>query len=55
MGGTRNAYKILTAKLEGKRPLERPRHRWEDNIRKDLREVGCENVDWYHLAQNRDQ
>jgi len=40
MGEMRNAYKILVRKLEGKRPLRRPRYRWEDNIRMDLREIG---------------
>jgi hypothetical protein len=45
----------LVANPEGKRPLRRPRHRWEDNIRMDLREVGWEGVDWMHLAQDRNQ
>jgi hypothetical protein len=40
MGEMRNAYSILVGKPEGKRPLRRPRHRWEDNIRMDLREIG---------------
>ena len=40
---------------EGKRPLGRPRHRWEDNIKMDLREVGCGGVDWIELAQDRDR
>jgi hypothetical protein len=53
----RSAYNILVAKLEGKRPLEGPRHKWEDNIRMDLKnkETGWEGVDWMHLAQDRDQ
>jgi hypothetical protein len=55
MGGMRNAYDILVGKPEGKRPLGRPRHRWEDNIRMNLREIGWEGVDWIHLAQDRDQ
>jgi hypothetical protein len=55
LGEMRNVYKILVRKLEGKRPLRRPRHRWEDNIRMDLMEIGWENVDWMHLAQDRDQ
>jgi hypothetical protein len=54
MGETRNIYKILVRKLEGKRPLGRPRHRWED-IRMDLRKAGWEVVEWIHLAQDRDQ
>jgi hypothetical protein len=45
----------LVGKLEGKRPLERPRHRWEDNIRMDLQEVGCGCMDWIGLAQDRDK
>jgi hypothetical protein len=39
---------------EGKRPLGRPRHRWGDNIKMDLQEVGCEGMDWIELAQDRD-
>jgi hypothetical protein len=50
----RNAYSILVRKPEGKRPAGRPRHRWED-IRMNLREVGWEDVDWIHLAQDRDK
>jgi len=46
----RNAYKILVRKPEGKRLLGRPRHRWEDNIGMDLREIGWEGVNWMHLA-----
>jgi hypothetical protein len=41
-------------KPEGKRPLGRPRHRWEDNIKMDLQEVGCGGVDWIELAQDMD-
>jgi hypothetical protein len=51
----RNAYKILVRRPEGKRSLGRHRHRWEDNIRMDLREIGWEGMDWIHLAQDRDQ
>jgi hypothetical protein len=51
----RNAYKILDGKSEWKRPLGRPRRRWDDNIRKDHRVVRCEEVDWIHLAQDRGQ
>jgi hypothetical protein len=50
-----NAWNILVGKPEGKKPLGRPRCRWEDNIRIDLRETGWEGVDCIHLAQNRDQ
>jgi hypothetical protein len=46
---------ILIEKLEGKRPLGRPRRRWEDNIRMDLREIVLGDVDWMHLAQDRNQ
>jgi hypothetical protein len=45
---------ILVEKPEGKGPRGRHRHRWEDNIRMDLREIGWEDVNWIHLAQNRD-
>ena len=41
-------------KPEGKRPLGRPRHRWEDNIKMDLQNVGCGSMDWIELAQDRD-
>ena len=50
----RGVYRVLVAKPEGRRPLGRPRHRWEDNIRMDFREVGCGYVDWMELAQDRD-
>jgi hypothetical protein len=52
--GEKNAYRILVGKPEGKRPLGRPRHRWEDNIRMDLREIGWGGMDWIDLAQDRD-
>ena len=42
-------------KPEGKRPLGRPRRRWEDNIEMELQEVGCEGMDWIDLAQDRDR
>jgi ribosome biogenesis protein Nip4 len=45
----------LAWKPEGKRPLRRPRHRWEDNIKMDLQEVGCEVMDWIELVQDRDR
>jgi hypothetical protein len=46
---------LLISKPEGKRPVGRPRHRWEDNIRRDLQEVGCGGMDWIGLAQDRDR
>jgi hypothetical protein len=54
VGEIRNAYKILVGKPDGKRPFRRPRHRWEDNIKIDLRERDLECVDWIRLAQNVD-
>jgi len=51
----RGVYRILVGKPEGKRPLERPRRRWVDNIRTDLQEVGCGYMDWIGLAQDRDR
>jgi hypothetical protein len=53
MGERRGAYRALVGKPEGRRPLGRPRHRWENNIKMDLREVGWEGADWIDLAQNR--
>jgi hypothetical protein len=53
--GEKNAYRILVGKQEGKRPLGRPRRRWEDNIRRDHREIGWGGMDWIDLAQDRDQ
>jgi hypothetical protein len=50
----RNAYETLVRKPEWKRLLERPSHRWKDNIRTDLREIVLEGVDRMHLAQDRD-
>jgi hypothetical protein len=55
MGAKRNAYRTLVGKPEGKRPLRRPRHRWKDNIRMDLREIGGGDMYWIDLAQDRDQ
>jgi hypothetical protein len=49
-GGTRNAYRILVGKPEGKRPLGRPRRRWVYNIKIDLREIGWDGMDWIDLA-----
>ena len=54
MGQRRVVYRVLVGKPEGKRPLGRPRRRWEDNIRVDLQEVGLGYEDWIGLAQNRD-
>jgi len=47
-------YRVLVGKAEGKRPLGRPRRRWEDNFKMDLQEVGCGGVYWIELAQDRD-
>jgi hypothetical protein len=55
MGEIKNEYNILVGKPDGKRSLGIPRHRWEDNIRMDLREIGWEGVDRMHLAEDRDQ
>jgi hypothetical protein len=55
MGETRNAYRILVGKPEGKRPLGRPKHRWMDNIKMDLGEIGWDGRDRIKLAQDRDQ
>jgi hypothetical protein len=51
----RNLSSVLVGKPEGKRPFGRPRYRWEDNIRMDLREIVWKGVNWMHLAQDRDQ
>jgi hypothetical protein len=55
MGEVRGAYNILVGRPEGRRPLGRPRRRWEDNIKMDLREIRFGDVDWIHLAQGRDR
>ena len=55
MGEGRGVYRVLVGKPEGKRPLGRPRRRWEDNIKMDLQEVECGGVDWIELAQERDR
>jgi hypothetical protein len=52
MGGKKNVYRLLVGKPEGKRPLGRPRHRWTDNIKMDLLEIGLSVVDWIDLAQD---
>jgi hypothetical protein len=54
-GEKRNAYRLLVGKPEGKRPLERPRRRWVDNIKMDLLEIGSGGVDWIGLAQDMDK
>jgi len=54
MGERRGVHRVLVRKLEGKRPLERPRRRWEDNIKMNLREVGG-GGNWMELAQDRDR
>ena len=51
----RGVHKGLVGKPEGKRPLGRPRRRWEDNFKMDVQEVGCGDMDWIELAQNRDR
>jgi hypothetical protein len=55
MGEGRNVYRVLVGKIEGKRPLGRPRRRWEDGIKMDVREIGWGGVEWIHLAQDRDR
>jgi hypothetical protein len=54
MGEGRGVYRVLVGKPEGKRPLGRPRPRWEDNINMYLQEVGCGGMNWIELAQDRD-
>jgi hypothetical protein len=54
-GEKRNAYRILVGKPEGKRPLGRPRCRWVENIKMDLRDIGWVGMDWINLAQDGDQ
>jgi hypothetical protein len=55
MGERRGAYRAFVRKPEGRRPLGRPRRRWEDNIKIDLREVEWGGMDWINLAQDRDR
>jgi hypothetical protein len=53
MGEGRGVYRVLGGRPEGKRPLERPRRRWEDNIKMDIIEIGIDGAKWIHLAQDR--
>ena len=55
MGDRRGLYRVSVGKPEGKRPLVRPRGRWEDNVKTTLQEVGCGGTDWIDLAQDRDR
>ena len=55
MGEDRGVHRVLVGKPEGKRPLGRPRRRWEDNIKMDLKDVGGGRGDWMELAQDRDR
>jgi len=55
MGEGRDVYRVLVGKPEVKRPLGRPRRRWEDNIKMDLKEVRCGGMNWIDLAQDRDR
>ena len=55
MGERRGIYRVLVRKPDGKRPLGRPRRRWEDSTKMDLQEVGCGGMDWIELAQDRDR
>jgi hypothetical protein len=55
MGKSRGVYRVLVGKPEGMGPHGRPRHRWKDNIKMDLQEVGCEVMDWIDLTQDWDR
>jgi hypothetical protein len=55
MGEEIGVHRVLVGKPEGKRPLRRPRHRWEDNTKMDLQDVGGGSVDWMELAQDRNR
>jgi hypothetical protein len=55
MGEGRGAYRVLVGRLEGNRPLGRPRHRWEDNIKMYLKEVGWRVIEWIDMPQDRDR
>jgi hypothetical protein len=54
LGERRDVYRVLVGKPGGKRPLERTRCRWENNIKMDLQKVGCGDINWIELAQERD-
>ena len=55
LGENRGVFRVLVGKSEGKRPLGRPRLRWKDKIKMDLKEIGCEVMDWTELAEDRDR
>ena len=55
MGERSGVYRILVGKPEGKRPLVRPKRRWEDNIKMDLQGVRCGGMDWIELAEDKDR
>jgi hypothetical protein len=55
MGERGGVYRVLLEKPDGKRPLGRPRGKWEDNIKADLQKVGCGDIDWIELARDRDR
>jgi hypothetical protein len=55
MGKRRGVYTVFMGKPEGKRPMGKPRRRWEDNIKMNLEEVGCGGMDWIELAEVRDR
>jgi hypothetical protein len=55
MGEGRNVYRVSVGNPKGKRPLGRPRRRWEDGVKMDLREIGWGSVEWIHLARDRDR
>jgi len=55
MGERKGVYRVLVGKIEGKRPLGRPRRRWEDNIKIELQKVGCGRMDWIDLVRDRDR
>ena len=54
-GERRGVYRVLVGKHEGKKPLGRPRRRWEDNMKMDFQELGCVGMDWIDLVQDRDR